>query len=137
MHTSTDTVNVTRRSVLATSSAAAAALLCPAYVRNAFSSSGELNILAWSDAFPDPIIPNFEKATGIRVNFLRFTQNEEQLYKLRAITAEQPYDLCQPALSRASQFKDLNILAPFEMSKLTNVSAIIPSILRGSETYWT
>ncbi|HEY8012842.1 MAG TPA: twin-arginine translocation signal domain-containing protein, partial [Dongiaceae bacterium] len=36
----------------------------PWIVRDAFSSSGELNLLNWSDELPDPVIPDFTAKTG-------------------------------------------------------------------------
>ena len=51
-------------------------------------------------------IPNFEKATGIKVNQTPFSQNEEQINKLQA-TGGEGFDLCQPTRDRAPQFKDL------------------------------
>ena len=53
---------ISRRSLLKASAAlGAVGLASPLYVKNAFSSSGEINLLMWSDEFPDPVIPNFEK----------------------------------------------------------------------------
>ena len=58
-----------RRTMLKTSVlAGAAAVSAPWIVKDAFSSSGELNLLMWSDEYPDPVIPDFEKKTGIKVN---------------------------------------------------------------------
>ena len=79
----------------------------------------------WSDEFPDPVIPNFEKATGIKVNQTPFSQNEEQINKLQA-TGGEGFDLCQPTRDRAPQFKDLGVLAPFDMNKLKNIGNVIP-----------
>ena len=60
------TAMISRRSLLKASAAlGAVGFASPLYVKNAFSSSGELNLMNWSDEFPDPVIPNFEKATGI------------------------------------------------------------------------
>ena len=76
--------------------AAAAGVLAatgPWIVRDAFSSSGELNILNWSDELPDPVIPDFTAKTGIKVNTTPFSQNEEQINKLQA-TKGQGFDLC-------------------------------------------
>ena len=54
---------ISRRSLLKASAAlGAVGFASPLYVKNAFSSSGELNLLMWSDEFPDPVLPNFEKA---------------------------------------------------------------------------
>jgi len=126
-----------RRTLLKGAAAAGAvAAVGPMYVRNAFSSSGELNILNWSDELPDPVIPNFEKATGIKVNSTPFSQNEEQINKLQA-TGGEGFDLCQPTRDRAPQFKDLGLLAPYDTNKLSNAGNLIPSMLDGSKSIWT
>ena len=128
---------ISRRSLLKASAAlGAVGFASPLYVKNAFSASGELNLLLWSDEFPDPVIPNFEKATGIKVNQTPFSQNEEQINKLQA-TGGEGFDLCQPTRDRAVQFKELNVLAPFDMNKLTNTGNLLPSMLEGSTSVWT
>ena len=64
--------------------------------------------------------PEFrEGKTGIKVNKTPFSQNEEQINKLQA-TGGEGFDLCQPTRDRAPQFKDLGVLAPFDMNKLKN-----------------
>jgi spermidine/putrescine transport system substrate-binding protein len=126
-----------RRTMLKSAAAAGAiAAVGPMYVRNAFSSSGELNLLMWSDEFPDPVIPNFEKATGIKVNQTPFSQNEEQINKLQA-TGGEGFDLCQPTANRAPQYKDLQVLAPWDTNKLKNMSALVPSMIGNSKGLWT
>lgn len=128
---------ISRRSLLKASAAlGAVGFASPLYVKNAFSSSGELNLLMWSDEFPDPVIPNFEKASGIKVNQTPFSQNEEQINKLQA-TGGEGFDLCQPTINRAPQYKDLNVLAPFDTSKLTNASNILPSMMDNANKLWT
>ena len=128
---------ISRRSLLKASAAlGAVGLASPLYVKNAFSSSGELNLLLWSDEFPDPVIPNFEKASGIKINQTPFSQNEEQINKLQA-TGGEGFDLCQPTRDRAVQFKELSVLGPFDMNKLTNSSNLLPPMLEGSSSIWT
>ena len=74
----------TRRILLSRSAAlGAAGAVGPFIVKDAFSSSGTLNILNWDDELPDPVIPEFEKKTGIKVNTTPFSQNEEQINKLQ------------------------------------------------------
>jgi spermidine/putrescine transport system substrate-binding protein len=64
----------TRRTLLKSAAAAGSlAAMGPWIVRDARSASGEVNILIWSDEVPDPIIPNFTKATGIKVNTTPFS----------------------------------------------------------------
>ena len=96
-----------RRSVLKGAAAGgAAAVASPAIVSQALSSSGVLNIINWDDELPNPVIPDFEKATGIKVNSTPFSQNEEQINKLQA-TDGVGFDLCQPTHDRAPQFRDI------------------------------
>lgn len=126
-----------RRTMLKGAAAAGAVTLgFPMIVKDAFSSSGELNLLMWSDEFPDPVIPNFEKATGIKINQTPFSQNEEQINKLQA-TGGEGFDICQPTANRAPQYKDLQVLAPWETNKLKNMSALIPSMIANSQSLWT
>jgi spermidine/putrescine transport system substrate-binding protein len=128
---------VSRRSLLKASAAfGAVGLTSPLYIKRALSSSGELNLLMWSDEFPKDVIPNFEKASGIKVNQTPFSQNEEQINKLQA-TGGEGFDLCQPTRDRAPQFKDLSVLAPFDMGKLKNVGNLMPAMMEGSSSVWT
>jgi spermidine/putrescine transport system substrate-binding protein len=108
----------------------------PLITTNALSSSGELNLLMWSDEFPGDVIPNFEKTSGIKVNQTPFSQNEEQINKLQA-TGGEGFDLCQPTRDRAPQFKDLAVLGPYDMAKLTNAGNLMPAMLEGSSSVWT
>ena len=126
-----------RRTMLKGAAAAGAVTLgFPMIVKDAFSSSGEINLLMWSDEFPDPVIPNFEKATGIKVNQTPFSQNEEQINKLQATEGE-GFDICQPTANRAPQYKDLQVLAPWDTNKLKNMSALVPSMISNSKGLWT
>ncbi|MBW8619345.1 MAG: extracellular solute-binding protein [Hyphomicrobiales bacterium] len=125
----------TRRVLLKGAVAAgAAAAVGPWYVSNALSSSGELSLLNWDDELPDPVIPDFEKATGIKVKTTPFSQNEEQINKLQAAGGD-GFDLCQPTHDRAPQFKDLAVLQPFDEKKLT-LDSVLPSMVKISEGFW-
>jgi spermidine/putrescine transport system substrate-binding protein len=126
-----------RRSLLKASAAVGMGVAAPALIaRSALSSSGELNLLMWSDEFPGDVIPNFEKASGIKVNQTPFSQNEDQISKLQA-TGGEGFDLCQPTRDRSPQFKELGVLAPYDMGKLTNAGNVMPSMLEGSSSVWT
>ena len=96
---------------------------------NSTCSCGRTNFLTH-------VIPNFEKASGIKINQTPFSQNEEQINKLQA-TGGEGFDLCSPTINRAPQYKDLNVLAPFDTNKLTNASNILPSMMEGANKLWT
>jgi spermidine/putrescine transport system substrate-binding protein len=126
-----------RRTMLRNAAAGGAVLATgPWLVKDAFSTSGELNILNWADEVMDPVLPNFTAKTGIKVNSTPFSQNEEQINKLQA-TGGEGFDLCQPTRDRAPQFKDLDVLAPFDTNRLANLKNVIPSMLEGSTSIWT
>ncbi len=107
----------------------------PWVVRDARSSSGELNVMNWDDELPNPVIPTFTKMTGIKVNTTPFSQNEEQINKLQA-TAGEGFDLCQPTHDRAPQFKDLGLLQPLDPSRIA-LDDVLPGLAATSAKYWT
>jgi spermidine/putrescine transport system substrate-binding protein len=126
----------TRRVLLRRSAAlGVAAAMGPWVVRDALSSSGELNLLNWDDELPNPVIPDFVKKTGIKVNTTPFSQNEEQINKLQA-TGGEGFDLCQPTHDRAPQFKDLGVLQPLDEKRL-NLDEVLPSMVATSAKFWT
>ena len=60
--------HASRRSILKSAAAiGAVGLLSPAFVRKAFSSSGELNWFTWEDYAPQALVARFEKDTGIKL----------------------------------------------------------------------
>jgi len=96
----------------------------------------ELTLLNWPDELPDPVIPNFEKATGIKVRSTSFSQNDEQIARLQA-TGGEGFDLCQPTRDRAPQFRELGLLGAFDMNRLPNSANLIPSLFEGSASVWS
>lgn len=124
-----------RRVLLARSAAlGVAAASGPWVVRGARASSGTLSLLNWDDEQPNPLIPEFEKNTGIKVSTTPFSQNEEQINKLQA-TAGEGFDLCQPTHDRAPQFQELGLLAPLDEKKLA-LDNVLPKLAQISEALW-
>lgn len=126
-----------RRTVL--KGAAASLIATPYPVRRAFSSSGELNILAWADEWPSPVLTNFTARTGIKVNVIPVTRNDEQVGKLQAAvqSPDNPsIDLCQPSGDRGPLFMMPGLLQPFDTARV-KMDAIHPAILAASTSLWT
>ena len=67
---------LSRRSVL---KGAAAAIAAPVILRahDALSSSGQVNVFAWSDYVQDNMIAKFRADTGITINLSTFGSNDE------------------------------------------------------------
>ena len=118
-----------------TAALGAAAAIGPWIVKDAFSSSGELNVIMWSDELPPELLDGFSKSSGIKVNFTPFGSNEDLLNKLKA-TKGRGFDMAGPTLDRALQWKPLGLLQPWDMGKVPTKN-ILPSMLAGSTGAWT
>ena len=115
----------TRRTLLGrTAGAAAVAPIILTY--GCSKGPGAVNLLMWSDEWPDPVLPNFTQKTGITVNKTLFSQNEEQIARLKA--PEAAYDICQPTRDRAPQYKQLGVLAAWDQQKVP-LDALLPYML--------
>jgi spermidine/putrescine transport system substrate-binding protein len=126
----------TRRALLKSGLAAGALASCgPWVIAGAQSTSGSLSILNWDDELPSPVVPEFERTTGIKVISTPFAQYAEQIAKLQASKGV-GFDLCQPTHDSATQLQTMGVLAPFEESRLA-LDAILPSLLAASRLNWT
>ncbi len=75
----------TRRTILKGAAAGVALAVGPFVIgRQALSSSGEINILMWSDYLPPDFIAEFETSSGIKVNYTGIGSNEEIINKMKA-----------------------------------------------------
>lgn len=125
-----------RRTMLRNAAAAGAVLATgPWLTRNAFSSSGELNVFTWSDYMPEAHIKGFTDKTGIAINFTGYGSNEDLLAKIQA-TKGRGFDLISPTVDRVNQWKPLGMLQPFDMNRVPT-KHIVPSLLKGSADIWT
>jgi spermidine/putrescine transport system substrate-binding protein len=104
-------------------------------MRSARSSSGELRLLHWSDQLPYPVIPDFERETGIKVMATPFSDSAAHIALLRDNPGK--YDLCQPMQHLAPRFREAKLLAPLDTKKMSNVGNIVPSMLESAKIAWT
>jgi len=119
---------VGRRTVLKGAAAAGAILgMGPWIVKDAFSSSGELNILMWSDALVKSVADGFTRKTGIRIKHTPFGSNEELINKMKA-TGGRGFDLISPTSVRMLQWKPLGLLQPWDMSRVPTERIIGPML---------
>ena len=126
---------VTRRSVLrGATSLGAAALAAPLFSRRALASSGEINILMWSDYLPPKFISDFEAETGIKINYTGIGSNEEIINKMKA-TKGQGFDIVSPTNNRSLQWEPLELLQPFDMSRVP-IERVNPAMAKIGTTAW-
>jgi len=117
-----------RRTIMKTTAAVGAFTVAgPAFVKNAFSSSGEINILMWSDYLPKPFIADFEKQTGIKINYTGIGSNEEIINKMKA-NKGQGFDIVSPTNNQGLEWGPLELLQPWDLNNIP-VQAANPAMI--------
>ncbi len=122
-----------RRAVLKSALAlGAVGLLAPAFSRNAFSSSGEVNWFTWEDYAPQALIDKFQADTGIKLNVTTFSSNEDCLNKLKAASGGSGWDMASPSIAWISAHVDSGNLGALDPAKAPNIANIFPSMMEQS-----
>ena len=124
-----------RRQVMRGAVAAGAlAATGPAFVKDALSSSGEVNILMWSDYLPPEFIEAFQSQTGITINYTGIGSNEEIINKMKA-TKGQGFDIISPTNNRNLQWEPLELLQPIDMGRVP-IDKVNPAMAKIGTTGW-
>ncbi|MEP6740717.1 MAG: polyamine ABC transporter substrate-binding protein [Caldimonas sp.] len=87
-----------------------------------------LNIYNWSDYIAEDTIRNFEKETGIKVNYDNYDSNEVLLAKL--VAGNTGYDIVVPGAHFAKTQIEGGLLQKLDRSKLTNWGNLDPALLK-------
>ncbi|MDF2502718.1 MULTISPECIES: spermidine/putrescine ABC transporter substrate-binding protein [Clostridium] len=86
-------------------------------------NSGEkvVNLFTWANYVPDDVINQFEKQTGIKVNYSNFSTNEEMLAKLQAVKGSQ-YDviICADYMVQVMGKQKEVLIQPINKSNIPN-----------------
>ena len=109
---------MSRRAIIKSAGVGTFILAAPPLVQNAFSSSGELDIVMWSDYLPETFVKAFSEATGIKINFTGIGSNEVMLKLIKA-NRGQGFDICTPTNNQNLVWKELELLQPFDIKKVT------------------
>jgi spermidine/putrescine transport system substrate-binding protein len=100
------------------------ALLC-CFMPSIAAAENIVNIYTWSEEIPHSVIVDFEKETGIKVNYSTFDSNEVMYAKLRAIK-NPGYDLIEPSSYYIDRMRHVGMLAKLDKSKLPNFKNLDP-----------
>lgn len=100
-------------------------LLLPLQV---FAQQKIVNVYAWAGEISDTLIKQFEKETGIKVNFSTYQNNEVMLAKLRAGSSAS-YDVIMPSSYFVERLRKADLLAELDKSKLPNWKNINPDFI--------
>jgi spermidine/putrescine transport system substrate-binding protein len=97
-------------------------------IKTAFAADNVVNVYTWAEEIPHAVIDQFEKETGIQVNYSTFDSNEVMFSKLRA-AKNAGYDIVEPSSYYVDRMRRQNILEKLDKSKLSNFKNIDPFFL--------
>src|SRR3990167_679155 len=104
-------------------------LFCMTSVANA--NEQVVNVYAWAGIFPDTVLRQFEKETGIKVNFSTYDNNEILYAKLRA-SPRQLYDVIEPSSYYIDRMRHQNMLEPLDKTQLSHWKNLNPEFLHSA-----
>ena len=82
-----------------------------------------VNVLNWSSYIPSSVIEDFEKETGIHVNYMTYSSNEELLAKV-SVAKEGTYDLIFPSDYMVDVMIKRNLIEKIDKNRLNNIGNI-------------
>ena len=100
-------------------------LLCGCEKNN---TKNEVNVLNWTSYIPYEVIGDFEKETGIKVNYGTYSSNEELLAKISS-SKEGTYDLIFPSDYMIELMFNKGMLEKIDKEKFENIDNINPLFL--------
>ena len=110
----------------------ATASMGPWFIKDALSSSGQLNLFTWPDYSKPEVIKAFEKATGIKVKVTNYSTNQECMNKLRVARAR-GFDIAQPSLTEYKLHMDFDLYREIDENKIPNLSNLEPAFYERSK----
>lgn len=93
-----------------------------------------VNVLNWSSYIPDEVITDFEKETGIRVNYGTYSSNEELLAKVHS-SKKGTYDVIFPSDYMVELMIKRGMIQTLDKSKITNSNNINNLFLKQEYDY--
>jgi spermidine/putrescine transport system substrate-binding protein len=111
---------ITRRGFLAGSAAVGISITLP----KAFAADGKVNFYNWDTYIGETTITDFEKASGIKVQYDLFADNDELFAKLKG--GNPGYDLIVPTNDFVERMLAADMLLPLDHSKIPNIANIDP-----------
>lgn len=123
----------TRRSFLKAATAlGAVGLASPLLVRNAFSSSGELNHMGWAgyNGYKDSI-DAFTAKTGIKVNLTEQPDNETIFAQAKLSAQTGAFDTIEPTVDRTAAYVENDLVKAWD-EKMATLDSYLPGMVDGS-----
>lgn len=98
---------------------------CTGSSSNKSSDEKVVNLFTWANYVPDSVVKEFQKQTGIKVNYSNFSTNEEMLAKLQATKGSQ-YDviICADYMVQVMGKQKNILMQPIDKSNIPNYKNI-------------
>ena len=108
---------------MAVAMAAGALTGCGSGQGESTADNGELNVFVWTEYVPDSVFDKFEEETGIKVNVMTYSSNEDMLSKVKS-ESEGTYDVVLPSDDMIQLMIQQDMLEELDQDALTNLSNI-------------
>jgi spermidine/putrescine transport system substrate-binding protein len=92
------------------------------------ANTGVVNVFNWSDYMPQAVVDEFEKETGIKVNYSQYDSNETMYAKLKAEPTVS-YDVIVPSDYFVDKLRKQGMLQKLDKSQLPNFKNLNPALL--------
>lgn len=89
-----------------------------------------VNVYNWEDYIDESVLDLFEQETGIHVNYMRFTMNEDMMVSVRANPGA--YDVVFPSEYCIERLIAEDLLAEINYDNVPNMSYTLPNLLNPS-----
>lgn len=87
---------------------------------------GSLTVFNWEDYIDESVIELFEQETGIDVNYVRFTTNEDMMVQVEANPGH--FDLCFPSEYIVERMLNKDMLAEINYDNIPNAKYILENL---------
>jgi putrescine transport system substrate-binding protein len=104
-----------------------------AHVASAASDEKVLNVYNWSDYIQPSVIADFERETGIHVNYDVFDSNE--ILETKLLTGHTNYDLVVPSGAFLERQLQAEVYQKLDKSLLPNLKNVDPAVARATAIY--
>ena len=111
---------ISRRSLLKASAAlGAVGFASPLFVKNAFSSSGEVNFMGWAGYDFKELFAAFTAKTGIKMNFVEQPDNDTIFAQAKLALQTGAVDVIEPTVDRVKSYSENDIVQPWDTTKVS------------------
>ncbi len=90
------------------------------------SAQEVVNVFNWEDYIDESVLIQFEQETGIHVNYMRFTTNEDMIVQVEANPGA--FDVCFPSDYIVERMLSKDMLAEIDYDKVPNAQYILENL---------